>query len=313
MNRSSSSASPQDPAPGRSPVTADDVALAVRLAAAALRTAPADGWDRPAGSLEWTCWQTAEHLADDLFSYAAQIGPGTPPLTKEVPFVWRAAHPAGARPMSSTRTGRTDRAGCFRCLRRAARCWSRWCAPLRRRCARTTSSGSPIPRASARWASWRRWCTPTTSPRGSVFPWHPPAGVCARVLAPALPRRTDGHRTLADPAVGDRPRRAPRPSPGHRVALAGSAARLTAGAADRAGRHDRAAGHPPRQRRRPAQPGSRPALPGSSSPASRSPRSASRPGRSAIVKPSCSGAPAAATSSQVRGVETVGSSRARTV
>nr|WP_184924177.1 maleylpyruvate isomerase N-terminal domain-containing protein [Kitasatospora gansuensis] len=81
------------------PVTPDDLDLAVRLAVDTLRAAPEAGWDQPAGSLEWTCWETAEHLADDLFSYAAQIGPRTPPLEREVPFSWtrtRAGGPANA-------------------------------------------------------------------------------------------------------------------------------------------------------------------------------------------------------------------------
>jgi hypothetical protein len=79
------------------PVTPDDLDLAVRLSVDLLRQAPADGWDRAAGSLEWTCWETVEHLADDLFAYAAQLGPRTPPSEREVPFVWerrRAAGPA---------------------------------------------------------------------------------------------------------------------------------------------------------------------------------------------------------------------------
>lgn len=30
-------------------------------------------WSVPAGDLEWSCWQTGVHLADDYFSYASQI------------------------------------------------------------------------------------------------------------------------------------------------------------------------------------------------------------------------------------------------
>ncbi|WP_202501404.1 hypothetical protein [Streptomyces sp. SID5785] len=63
---------PSAPFPG--PVTADDVAEAVRLTVAALRPAAAADWDAPAGTLTWTCWETGEHLADDLFFYAAGIG-----------------------------------------------------------------------------------------------------------------------------------------------------------------------------------------------------------------------------------------------
>ncbi|MFI0723059.1 hypothetical protein [Streptomyces sp. NPDC021224] len=77
------------------PVTADDVTEAVRLSIAALREAPEDGWDAPAGDLTWTCWQTAEHLADDLFAYALQLGPERPPLTTHVPVTWHREFPGG--------------------------------------------------------------------------------------------------------------------------------------------------------------------------------------------------------------------------
>ncbi len=80
-------------APG--PVTADDVDLAVRLSVAALRDAPDGGWDAPAGTLSWTCWQTAEHLADDLFAYALQLGPRAPSLTTIVPASWHRVTPDG--------------------------------------------------------------------------------------------------------------------------------------------------------------------------------------------------------------------------
>ncbi|MDX3453784.1 hypothetical protein PV396_17790 [Streptomyces sp. ME02-8801-2C] len=77
------------------PVTADDVEYAVRLAVATLRAAKAPDWDAKAGSLEWSCWETVEHLADDLFSYAAQLGPASPPLDTHVPFVWSRKKPGG--------------------------------------------------------------------------------------------------------------------------------------------------------------------------------------------------------------------------
>ncbi|MEU6854530.1 hypothetical protein ABZ901_31930 [Actinacidiphila alni] len=78
------------------PVTADDLDRCVQLAVAVLREAPASAWeDRKAGSLEWDCWETVEHLADDLFAYAAQLGPRKPPLTREVPFSWGPRRPGG--------------------------------------------------------------------------------------------------------------------------------------------------------------------------------------------------------------------------
>ncbi|MFB7137466.1 VOC family protein [Streptomyces sp. NPDC056237] len=79
----------------RLPVTADDVTTAVRLAVDALRESPVDDWLVPAGSLEWNCWETAEHLSDDLFSYAAQLGPRRPALDAYMPYRWGATREGG--------------------------------------------------------------------------------------------------------------------------------------------------------------------------------------------------------------------------
>ncbi|WP_372348330.1 hypothetical protein [Streptomyces sp. KL116D] len=75
------------------PITADDVAHVVRLAVDALREAPAEGWGSKAGSLEWDCWETVEHLANDLFYYAVQLGPQSPPLDTHVPFALNQKRP----------------------------------------------------------------------------------------------------------------------------------------------------------------------------------------------------------------------------
>ncbi|NBM16198.1 hypothetical protein [Streptomyces sp. GC420] len=72
----------------REPVTADDIQLAVRLAVSALRKTMNADWSVKAGSLEWDCRETAEHLVDDLFAYAVQLGPSEPPLDGEVPLLW---------------------------------------------------------------------------------------------------------------------------------------------------------------------------------------------------------------------------------
>nr|WSS68163.1 VOC family protein [Streptomyces sp. NBC_01175] len=72
----------------RLPVTADDVTLAVRLAVDTLAAPPVDDWHIPAGSLTWDCWETVEHLSDDLFAYAVQLGPRRPSLETEVPYRW---------------------------------------------------------------------------------------------------------------------------------------------------------------------------------------------------------------------------------
>ncbi|HEU5129391.1 MAG TPA: DinB family protein [Glycomyces sp.] len=69
------------------PVSAADVDLAVDLAVYLLRRAETDAWSYRAGTLKWTCWETVEHIADDLFAYAVQMGPRHPPINGHVPFV----------------------------------------------------------------------------------------------------------------------------------------------------------------------------------------------------------------------------------
>ena len=75
-------------------VTADDVTAAVSAAVAALRPGADADWSRRAGDLDWTCWETVGHLADDLFFYAAQLGPVAP--DRELPFEADARGPGGA-------------------------------------------------------------------------------------------------------------------------------------------------------------------------------------------------------------------------
>jgi hypothetical protein len=76
-------------------VTASDVDQAVTTAIATLREATASDWHTPAGTLDWNCWETVEHMSDDLFSYAAQLGPSNPPLKTPVPFACSARRPGG--------------------------------------------------------------------------------------------------------------------------------------------------------------------------------------------------------------------------
>jgi hypothetical protein len=54
-------------------VTADDLEAASSSVLATLLPATGRPWAAPAGTLEWDCWHTAEHMGDCLLSYAAQI------------------------------------------------------------------------------------------------------------------------------------------------------------------------------------------------------------------------------------------------
>ncbi|MEY9926394.1 hypothetical protein ABH926_001016 [Catenulispora sp. GP43] len=76
-------------------VTAADVRHAVALAADVLLTAVDQDWHVPAGTLGWDCWETVEHMADDLFAYAAQLGPREPPRNTHVPFAWQRKREGG--------------------------------------------------------------------------------------------------------------------------------------------------------------------------------------------------------------------------
>jgi hypothetical protein len=78
---------------GTPPVTAADVDLAVALAADALLPVLDRDWGVPAGELEWSCRETVEHIADDLFAYAGQLGPRRPPQDTHVPFGYMERRP----------------------------------------------------------------------------------------------------------------------------------------------------------------------------------------------------------------------------
>ncbi len=55
-------------------VTDDELVEALNAAFSALERVADLDWARPAGSLEWTCWQTIDHTIDCVYSFALQIG-----------------------------------------------------------------------------------------------------------------------------------------------------------------------------------------------------------------------------------------------
>jgi len=57
----------------RVPVTPADLGYSVRLAHDAIVGATSADWSARAGSLTWTCRETAEHLVDDLLYYASAL------------------------------------------------------------------------------------------------------------------------------------------------------------------------------------------------------------------------------------------------
>jgi len=92
----------------RQPVTADDVLDAVSATVTALGAgADRDWWGR-AGELEWDCWETVEHIADDLVFYGAQLG--APGYAAYLPLEAMAAGPAASRTSSAPIPPRARRA-----------------------------------------------------------------------------------------------------------------------------------------------------------------------------------------------------------
>src|SRR5689334_10495981 len=77
------------------PVTADDVSVSVNLLRRAFADVPDSEWRVPAGDLSWSCWETLEHLVDDLFSYAIQVAASDPPRDDIVPFYYRSTRDGG--------------------------------------------------------------------------------------------------------------------------------------------------------------------------------------------------------------------------
>ncbi|MFG3702705.1 hypothetical protein ACGF5C_33270 [Micromonospora sp. NPDC047620] len=74
---------------------ADDVTRTAELARETLAAATHLDWQKPAGDLEWSCWETVEHMSDDLFVYAAQLGPANPSTSAHVPFGWQRRRSGG--------------------------------------------------------------------------------------------------------------------------------------------------------------------------------------------------------------------------
>jgi hypothetical protein len=170
------------------PVTPDDVVDAVHLAVDTLRSAPNDpqAWDAKAGSLDWTCWETVEHLADDLFFYAVQLGPRKPPMDGEVPFAGEHRRPGG--PLNSVHADRAaGTAGLLQVLEA--------CGALLAAMARTTPGhvrahhvfGASDPEGFAAMGVVETLVHTHDLAQGLGLPWCPPADLCARVLARLFP------------------------------------------------------------------------------------------------------------------------------
>lgn len=77
------------------PVNGDHVRQAVACCVHVLEGVPTAQWHAQAGGLEWTCWETLEHLADDLLTYALRFGLAQPIAAPRVPLRISSDRPDG--------------------------------------------------------------------------------------------------------------------------------------------------------------------------------------------------------------------------
>ncbi|WP_331767107.1 hypothetical protein [Embleya sp. NBC_00896] len=182
----------------RSPVTADDLDRAVQLAVATLREAPAAAWESKAGSLTWDCWETVEHLSDDLFAYAVQLGPRTPPLTGNVPYVWASRRPGG--PSNAVHADHAaGPAGLLQVLEASGALLVAMVRTSPADVRAYHSHGVSDPEGFAAMGVVETLVHTHDLAEGLGLGWTPPADLCARVLArlfPDAPSATDPWPTL---------------------------------------------------------------------------------------------------------------------
>ncbi|MZD08210.1 hypothetical protein GTW43_24455 [Streptomyces sp. SID5785] len=177
---------PVETRPASSPVTADDVDLAVQLAVDALREVPATAWDGAAGSLAWDCWETVEHLANDLLYYAVQLGPKSPPLDTHVPIALQKKR-ADAPTVFVYADRAAGPAGLVQVLEA--------CGALLVAMVRTTpphvrahhAAGVSDPEGFAALGLQEMLVHMHDVAQGLGFAWEPPSSLCSRLLARLFP------------------------------------------------------------------------------------------------------------------------------
>ncbi len=190
------------------PVTAADVDLAVVLAADALNGALERDWRVPAGDLEWDCRETVEHMADDLFAYAGQLGPRRPPLDTYVPFAWQRRH-GGPALTIFTESG-TENAG----LVQVFEACGAFLSSLVTTAAPDTRAWHPMGMGDAEGFAAMGVVEVLVHMRdvaaGLGIDLDAAGGSVRPGAVPAVPRGADRHARLGDAAVGDRAGRAGR-------------------------------------------------------------------------------------------------------
>ncbi|WP_329048513.1 hypothetical protein OG738_38770 [Amycolatopsis sp. NBC_01488] len=180
------------------PITAADVERTVRTTTATLAEALDADWDAPAGPMDWTCWETVEHIADNFFFHAAQLGPRAAATDRPVPFAW-ARHREGGPGLVIFADRAAGPAGLLRVVEA--------CGALLVAMVRTTppevrafhDEGVFGTEGFAAMTVGETLVHMDDVAAGLGLSWTPPADLCTRVLArffPGAPADTDPWATL---------------------------------------------------------------------------------------------------------------------
>lgn len=154
-------------------VTADDLDAAISAVVSTLRPAAGRDWSAQAGTLEWDCWHTAEHIGDCLISYAAQLA--VQPATRYVRFLVSAEEDASpAEMLEFAEAGGRILSATVRSASPDARAYH--------------PTGLADPEGFAAMGCVEAMLHGHDIAQGLSLDFDPPAGVCARVLARLFPQ-----------------------------------------------------------------------------------------------------------------------------
>nr|WP_042191129.1 maleylpyruvate isomerase N-terminal domain-containing protein [Kibdelosporangium sp. MJ126-NF4]CEL19862.1 Ribosomal-protein-alanine acetyltransferase [Kibdelosporangium sp. MJ126-NF4]CTQ97086.1 Ribosomal-protein-alanine acetyltransferase (EC 2.3.1.128) [Kibdelosporangium sp. MJ126-NF4] len=156
-------------------VTADDLDAAIASVVTALSPVTDRDWSTAAGTGDWDCWHTAEHLGDCLLSYAAQLI--ALPATRYVRFlasVDKDASAAEVLEFAMTGTGMLSSA--VRTAAPSARAYH--------------PTGTSDPEGFAGMGCVEALVHGEDMARGLGVTIDPPRDMCARVLARMFPHTT---------------------------------------------------------------------------------------------------------------------------
>jgi catechol 2,3-dioxygenase-like lactoylglutathione lyase family enzyme len=165
-------------------VTADDVVAAAAATVEALRAGAGAGWSARAGVLEWDCWETTEHIADDLFAYAVQLGAGGYP---DYLPIERFARGPGGEPNTIRSEPAAGPEGLFAVLTASAQLLAAMVRVTPPTVLAHHSFGSADAEASAAMGVLETVVHTHDVAGGLGVPWTPDPGLCSRVIARLLP------------------------------------------------------------------------------------------------------------------------------